>query len=163
MTAECGCCVKFKCQRDECNNPVWRTISRARQGRRQFCSTTCSTQVINGEKRSRIAVKCAQCGGTVEKKLSRIKTYARAFCNKTCMYIFMAKEKHEREERERRAQENPVIQMLYCSAHAAPTSHRKVQGVFPVVWECAETFERSGKECKKRRDGAKESIMAGIA
>lgn len=167
-TAACGC-IKIACQREGCYKTFWRNVpARGKGGKatasQQYCSPQCV--LIAARKVRSLArkqVPCDECGKMVYRKPCELKTFKRAFCSKACWFIGHAKEKYARKEQERRSQQNPTMQMLYCRNHAYPTAHAKVAGT--VFFECMETYEKSGKECRARRtlsSKVNEVIMAAV-
>jgi hypothetical protein len=152
-TRDCGC-IQIACQREGCTAKMWRHVPSAskRDGkcryRNQFCSPRCSSIAGNAGRLNRKEVSCAECSKKLIRKAYNLKTWKHSFCGPKCRMIFYRKEMYESKERARRAEENPVTQMLYCKPHAQPTTHRKIGG---GLLECAEAFERSGKPCQARR------------
>ena len=102
-TRDCGC-VRIGCQKEGCKNTMWRHTTSGRNGmcrkERQFCSRSCAAQQYGKVIFKQVEVPCGWCKKKVFKRLSEIKTHANSFCSKACLFMFMRKDKHEKEESE---------------------------------------------------------------
>lgn len=102
-TAECGCCIQFRCQAEGCPKTRWAYTKHDRGGKavaqKFFCSISCSALTLAKSRTMRQMVPCAWDQKLVEKKSFAIKTWKQSFCNRSCYFLWRAKEKHETKER----------------------------------------------------------------
>ena len=147
-TAECGCCVRLRCQRPGCFKTMWRPKKDLARLKNHLCSVACRQAVVAAAKVSmRVSVPCAcGCGKTVSRPKSNIKT-ERVYFSQLHHYAHRQVLKAQA----RRAEERGDVQALACSSTRCRGEVR--DHVRTTTGKMACTY------CHARRDDAVERIQ----
>lgn len=156
-TAECGCCIKIRCQLEGCTQTMWRNIKHNRAGkaasRGSFCSIRCSARSMAAARVTRETVPCDWCARPVVKKSYALKTWKKSYCNRTCYFLRRAKDQHGAAEAKRlAAKEDSKLAMLECRGRCRTVTEHTTTGASSAMCRAcgtARTTRTSSMDCSE--------------